>query len=386
MHNLNYDIQALNARAREILAEFERTKDRILYELSNVDKCTLAKLREIIAHYEAIANSVNSKLNILSATQESFIKNSQEWLKGVEDELNTLREFVEEYRGVIDSYDETFARLPSNLETIVSAGNERTAYVDAATDYQYGSLIHIFKFRPHALRVWPMNGEPTSTLSSAKLRDRAFADKGKYNVMCNGGLNGIYRFIETFNTYTEADVPYYCVLALNGMKFIPNLALTLTVTDLENYLNSEWLYAQFSGGGALAETPDPNSASILPVFGPLVVNGEIFDIKEITESGYDNGGITHFNEVLPKHPRQILGMDADNNYYIISAMGRTFYNEGLTYEESAQVCMSYGLVNAVMLDGGGSVAVYIDADPQFPCNDDSQQFGRNNRSCVQFEV
>ena len=81
----------------------------------------------------------------------------------------------------------------------------------------------------------------------------------------------------------------------------------------------------------------------------------------------DNGTVIDMSEVVvgdptvptARNPRQCLGQKADGTIIMLSCDGRTSINAGLTSEETAQLLLNKGCVNAWNLDGGGSASTEI---------------------------
>ncbi len=97
-----------------------------------------------------------------------------------------------------------------------------------------------------------------------------------------------------------------------------------------------------------------------------------------TVTGYDrlvqngsNVALTSCDE-CGLNPRTSVGITADNKLIMMVVDGRqTGYSEGLTMTEAANFMMSYGAVDAIDLDGGGSSTMvmnfYNDASSMGRC-------------------
>ena len=62
---------------------------------------------------------------------------------------------------------------------------------------------------------------------------------------------------------------------------------------------------------------------------------------------------------LEKHPRQCIGVKSDGTILILTNDGRTDINSGMTSEETANILLDLGCVNAWNMDGGGSTSTII---------------------------
>ena len=79
-----------------------------------------------------------------------------------------------------------------------------------------------------------------------------------------------------------------------------------------------------------------NAVSFYPV---IIINGEKVDPSTL-ESGIN--------------PRTCIGQRADGAIIMLVVDGRQAYSIGVTYEDCADIMLSYGVVNAINMDGGSS--------------------------------
>lgn len=79
-------------------------------------------------------------------------------------------------------------------------------------------------------------------------------------------------------------------------------------------------------------------------FGPWLIRD-----GEINETVYQN-----FKSI---EPRQALGMIAPNHYFLLSIEGRNKYSEGTTLQRVAEIMQAHGVVQALNLDGGNTMAL-----------------------------
>lgn len=87
------------------------------------------------------------------------------------------------------------------------------------------------------------------------------------------------------------------------------------------------------------------------VYYKILDNGTVLDMSQVVVG--DAGVPT------ARHPRQCLGQKTDGTIIMLSCDGRTSINAGLTSEETAQLLLDKGCVNAWNLDGGGSTSTEI---------------------------
>lgn len=105
------DANFLIAKKQEILGELEMAKHRIMQELSAVDNCTLAKLREILANYNKVELLITDKLNLFEKKCDSFISYAEKTGLNYETEIQAIKKLVED-----------FDKLSENLESADLSG------------------------------------------------------------------------------------------------------------------------------------------------------------------------------------------------------------------------------------------------------------------------
>lgn len=219
--------------------------------------------------------------------------------------------------------------------------------IDVDTDYTNDSIIYITKLKNiDKLAVLPTNGDKTEDINLNKKNVKEYAQTDdNYDVYINGGMNGIYIFDGTVNQTTRLDCPYYCGFTENNdMKFYEGLSQQIT----PDILIADRIVNCFSG------------------FAPLIVDHELADYTSINNIVGSNEIARAFIDSLPvKHPRQILAQDDDNNFYIISIMGRFNNSQGFNYDEMKNYCLSKGFKNAFNVDGGGSMQTIVNKNYVF---------------------
>ena len=205
------------------------------------------------------------------------------------------------------------------------------------TEYINDSIVYITKIKNlDKLSVLPTNGNPSADVYLNRIDIMSYAnDHDDYDVYINGGMSGIYIFDGIVNQTSRLDCPYYLGFTSdNTMKFYNGLKNDFSLNTLLN----------------------DNIVNCLSGFCPLVVNHQAFDFSDITDLASTSEIAQKFSDSLPvKHPRQIIGQDDDNNFYIFSIMGRFNNSQGFNYYEMVNYCLSKGLKNAFNLDGGGSM-------------------------------
>lgn len=114
-------------------------------------------------------------------------------------------------------------------------------------------------------------------------------------------------------------------------------------------------------------------------FNPFIINGLFVNDIEDTEKYFPNA-------VSVPYPRQAIARDQDGNHYIFSCDGKYQNNEGLTYLQVAEILLQdYGVYNAYMLDGGGSVSTIYDGIKQTYNIDDKRRTERKMSTFLYFK-
>jgi hypothetical protein len=116
----------------------------------------------------------------------------------------------------------------------------------------------------------------------------------------------------------------------------------------ENRVIAEYQFNQTTAQQMLAD----GCIQAWDVYYKILDNGIVLDMSQVVVG--DSGVPT------AKHPRQCLGQKADGTIIMLSCDGCTSINAGLTSEETAQILLDKGCLNAWNLDGGGSTSTEIE--------------------------
>jgi hypothetical protein len=85
--------------------------------------------------------------------------------------------------------------------------------------------------------------------------------------------------------------------------------------------------------------------------------------ERIVTNGLNTAGQVTYGQPTQLHPRTVAGITADNKLVLMTVDGRnTGHSLGMTSIETANLLISYGVVHAINLDGGGSTTMVM-ADP-----------------------
>ena len=84
--------------------------------------------------------------------------------------------------------------------------------------------------------------------------------------------------------------------------------------------------------------------------GPIITNGAI-DASRISGYDLDTDGA-----------RNVIGYDAEMNYYILTCSAEITGEAGLTPTEAADILLDLGVIEAYMMDGGGSVSTTVNGE------------------------
>lgn len=247
--------------------------------------------------------------------------------------------------------------------------NRKFQNVEFTTEYINDSIVYITKIKNiDKIACLPTNSNVAANPQDNRISVKDYANThSEYDLYINGGMNGVYIFDSIVNSLTRLDCPYYCGLTYNNeMKFYDGLNNTIT----GDYLINDGIVNCWQG------------------FAPLVVNHTLADYTSLNNLYGSNEIATAFIDSLPvKHPRQILGQDDDNNFYIYSIMGRFNNSDGMNYDEMKSYCMSKGLKNAFNMDGGGSMqTIYNNNYVFFPSQELDTNIDRIVPSCIGFKI
>lgn len=70
---MNHNYDDILAMKQKILYDLECAKNKMLSDLSLIDKCTLTKLRSIAVSYEAVEKRITDKINAIESKINTFI-------------------------------------------------------------------------------------------------------------------------------------------------------------------------------------------------------------------------------------------------------------------------------------------------------------------------
>lgn len=364
--------------------EIEILVRQLKKEVAKLMQTTQAKL---LCQDKKIAETMvyikNNLSNALRTLLESMLESGQleDLITGVvSNQIALLEADVEKLN--IDM-TQVKSQLTSNTNDIINLKGQKLEFtkvsddnidskflnIDFTTDYYEDSIIYITKVKNlDKLSVLPTNGDVTKDVyeDRTNIIDLAAANNN-YDLYINGGMSGIYIFDGIVNTTTRLDCPYYLGFTENNeMKFYNGLNNEISASDL----TSDGIVNCLSG------------------FAPLVDNHERADYSDL-ESIYDSNAIAQaFIDSLPvKHPRQIIAQDDENNFYILSVMGRFNNSKGLNYEEMQDYCLANNYKNAFNLDGGGSMqTVYNKNHVFYPSQELDTNEDRIVPSAIGFKV
>lgn len=225
--------------------------------------------------------------------------------------------------------------------------NSNYLNIEVSTEYVNNSIVYITKLNNiDKLSCLPTNGDPTKDVYQDRINVIDYAkNHNDYDVYMNAGMSGIYIFDEIINQTSRLDCPYYCGFTEDReMKFYNGLVSDFSLNDLL----------------------DDNIKNCFSGFSPIVVNHQAFDFTDITNLASTSEIAQKFSDSLPvKHPRQLLAQDDDNNFYIISIMGRFNNSQGFNYYEMQEYSLNKGYKNVFNCDGGGSMQTICNKEYTF---------------------
>lgn len=239
-------------------------------------------------------------------------------------------------------------------------GDELTVRKAAKADGFYGTLqedgqfISFVRYNPAAFQttVVMAEGEQADSTSALCLKNNAVA-----------GINGSYFNMDSLTTVTFLkDDGFITSATTPGETFRTNGALVVNpeeirieACDTTDTFEQDW--------EVLASGP------------VLVDDGQAIPYAE---------GIPGWKSFYNKrHPRSLLGKDADGGVWLVVVDGRSAGNaEGMTIAELTALCGKLGLTEALNLDGGGSSTLWTLAGGvlNHPC--DNGQFDHEGQRIV----
>lgn len=359
-------IRQLTKEVKELL---KTTEARLLCQNKKIDE-TMVYIKNNLSN--ALRNLLNSMLESgqLEDLITGIVANSIEVL---ENDVEKLQSDMENVKSQQTTNTNDILNLKGNkLEfTKYADDNINSKFVNAEfnTEYINDSIVYITKIKNiDKLSVLPTNGNPSGDVYTDRIDVMNYANNhDEYDLYINGGMSGIYIFDGIVNQTSRLDCPYYLgFTSKNEMKFYNGLKSDFSLNTLIN----------------------DNIVNCLSGFSPLVVNNNAFDFTDITDLSNTSEIAQNFNDSLPvKHPRQIIGQDEDNNFYIFSIMGRFNNSEGFNYYEMQEYCLSKGLKNAFNLDGGGSMQTIYNKNYIFyPSQELDTNIDRIVPSCIGFKL
>ena len=327
-------IRQLTKEVKDLL---KTTEARLLCQNKKIDE-TMVYIKNNLSN--ALRNLLNSMLESgqLEDLITGVVANSIEVL---ENDVENLKSDMTQVKSQVTTITNDVINLKGNkLEFKTYSDdniNNKFLNIEFDTDYINDSIVYITKVKNlDKLSVLPTNGIPSSDVYLNRTDIMNYAkNNNEYDLYINGGMSGIYIFDGIVNNTSRLDCPYYLgFTSKNEMKFYNGLKNDFSLDDLIN----------------------DGIVNCLSGFSPLVVDNNAFDFTDITDLSNTSEIAQNFEDSLPvKHPRQIIGQDDDNNFYIFSIMGRFNNSDGFNYYEMQDYCLSKGLKNAFNLDGGGSM-------------------------------
>lgn len=302
-----------------------------------------------------------------------------EWVKT--DEFGSLPEYIQVFR---------------SKEGVKMKGQNAKAFI-AVVDAAKASF-----------NVWGLLDTLQGSTMKLKTPSEVYNTCGAPSIVINGGF-----------FYSDSGIDYAASLAVNDGKLLsPNI----------NYASEDWVSVYYPTRAAFIEhndgtyeaawtywtdkdnhfvyqSPAANSWASAPLQVPdatFPCAGTVFEAKNAIGGGPvlikggrivnsyvaelfngENSGIL----VDTRHPRTAIGITGDRKLVLFVCEGRgvTEGISGYTTEEVAQILLSYGCVEAINLDGGGSSCMLVNGLETITPSDqdeDGQYIERKVGSCV----
>ena len=372
MHLPSHDNQIeilIRQLTKEVKDLMQTTEARLLCQNKKIDE-TMVYIKNNLSN--ALRDLLNSMLESgqLEDLITGVVANSIEVL---ENDVENLQVDMEQVKSQQTTNTNDIVNLKGNKLEFKTYSedniNNKFLNIEFDTEYVNDSIVYITKVKNlDKLSVLPTNGNPTMDVYTNRIDIMSYANThDNYDLYINGGMSGIYIFDGIINQTSRLDCPYYLGFTSdNTMKFYNGLKNDFSI---DNLLNDDIV-------------------NCLSGFSPLVVNHNAFDFSDITDLSGTSEIAQNFSDSLPvKHPRQIIGQDDDNNFYIFSIMGRFNNSKGFNYQEMQEYCLSKNLKNAFNLDGGGSMqTVYNKSYIFYPSQELDTNIDRIVPSCIGFKL
>ena len=153
-------IRNIELKKLECLKEMSLAKDRILKELSGVDKITLTRLRQVLDDYNTIDYNVNSKISSIETSTKELNKKSEENVKKFSDNIKKINDIElnlnNNYETLDNKIDNINDKLTNDINNI--SNNQfpqnyvETTVENAVNTYvneNNGSFTSLSKFNNH---------------------------------------------------------------------------------------------------------------------------------------------------------------------------------------------------------------------------------------------
>ena len=333
----------LDTTNKRLLCQDKKISETMLYvknNLANALRLLLNSMLESGELEELITGVVANAIEVLEndvAKLKIDVSDINNQIKQIKSTLTTIQKALDELNDNKLEFEEV-----EEQEL-----NTKFLNIDVSTEYVNNSIVYTTKLKNiNKLSCLPTNDEPTEDVYNNRINVIDYAkNHNDYDVYMNAGMSGIYIFDSIVNRTSRLDCPYYCGFTSdNQMKFYNGLVSSFSLDTLlnDNIVNC------FSG------------------FSPIVVNHQAFDFTDITDLASSNEIAQNFSDSLPvKHPRQLLAQDDDNNFYIISIMGRFNNSEGFNYYQMQEYALEKGYKNVFNCDGGGSMQTICNKEYTF---------------------
>ena len=242
----------------------------------------------------------------------------------------------------------------------IRTGTELTARQAAKADGFYGTLQEAGQFIAF-VRYNPDVFQTTVVMAEGELADSTSALCLKTNAVA--GINGSYFDMEE----------------LTSVTFLKDDGFITATTAPEEL---------FRTNGSLVLNPETIRIDASDTT-------DVFDMDwEVISAGplllYDNEALTYGQDTPEwesfygkRHPRSLIGYDADGGMWMVVVDGRSPGNaEGMTIEELTGLAQRLGLTNALNLDGGGSSTLWVLPEGVINHPSDNGQFDHTGERIV----
>lgn len=219
--------------------------------------------------------------------------------------------------------------------------NKAVCYIVEATIFEAPQNISVITFSPEDFTVRPVLPEEVTTVGDVAVANEAeYAINGCYWQVSAGTPAGYLKIggVELATTVSA----YYP--RINGLLYMYDDRIEFATTTLDDYPNYVGWVEQCDN---------------ILACGPMLLDDGVEIDYDFVINSDDEYMASRKDFYTLRHPRSVIGRDAEGNIYLVVVDGRfTGQAEGMSILELADLCSWIGMTEAMNLDGGGSSTLW----------------------------